>query len=112
VADITYIRTFSGWVYAPFVLDVFSRRIAGWQLSTINTELALEVGIWTRQRADRDRSRLVHHSNRGEQYRAVRHTDRLAEAESVASAGSKGDSYDNAMAGLEAQTVLNSGFWR
>ena len=60
VADITYIRTFSGWVYAAFALDVFSRRIVGWQLSTtIHTELALdalEMDIWTRQRASRDLS--------------------------------------------------------
>ena len=63
----------------------------------MHTELALdalEVGIWTRQRASRDLSQLVHHSDRGVQYRAVRYTDRLAEAEAVASVGSKGDSYD------------------
>ena len=98
VADITYIRTFSGWVYAAFVLDVFSRRIVGWQLSTsLHTELALdalEMGIWIRQRAGRDLSQLIHHSDRGAQYRAVRYTDRLNEAEAVASVGSKGDSYN------------------
>jgi len=71
VADITYIRTFSGWVYAAFVTDVFSRRIVGWQLSrNMRTDLvldALEMGIWTRQRERRDLSRLVHHSDRGVQ---------------------------------------------
>ncbi len=84
VADITYIRTFSGWVYAAFVTDVFSRRIVGWQLSkNMRTDLvldALEMGIWTRQREGRDLSQLVHHSDRGVQYRAIRYTDRLAEA--------------------------------
>lgn len=98
VADITYIRTFSGWVYAAFVTDVFSRRVVGWQLSTsLHTDLALdalEMGIWTRQRAGRDLSQLIHHSDRGVQYRAVRYTERLADAEAVASVGSKGDSYD------------------
>ena len=121
MADTTYIRTFSGWVYAAFVLDVFSRRIVGWQLSTtMHTELALdalEMGIWTRQRADRDLSQLVHHSDRGVQYRAVRYTDRLAEAEAVASVGSKGDSYDNAMAEalnslFKAELIRNRGPWR
>ena len=69
VADITYIRTFSGWVYAAFVIDVFARRVVGWQLSTsLHTDLALdalEMGIWTRRRAGRDLSQLIHHSDRG-----------------------------------------------
>ena len=67
VADITYIRTFSGWVYAAFVIDVFVRRVVGWQLSTgLHTGLALdalELGIWTRRRAGRDLSQLIHHSD-------------------------------------------------
>ena len=58
VADITYIRTCSGWVYAAFVMDIFSRRIVGWQVSTsLHTTLALdalEMGIWSRQRAGHD----------------------------------------------------------
>jgi len=62
VADITYCRTFAGWVYAAFVTDVFSRRVVGWQLSkSLRTDLALdalEMGIWTRQRAERDVSGL------------------------------------------------------
>lgn len=102
VADITYIRTFSGWVYAAFVIDVFSRMVVGWQVSTsLHTNLALdalEMGIWARERAGQDVSGLVHHSDRGVQYRAIRYTGRLAEAEVVASVGSRGDSYDNAMA--------------
>jgi putative transposase len=101
VADITYIRSFSGWVYAAFVIDVFSRRVVGWQLSTsLRTGLALdalEMGLWTRRRASgplADVSALVHHSDRGVQYVAIRYTERLAEAGAVASVGSKGDSYD------------------
>jgi putative transposase len=68
VADITYNRTFSGWVYAAFVLDVFSRRIVGWQVSTsLRTDLALdalEMGIWSRTRQGAGLSNLVHHSDR------------------------------------------------
>ncbi|WP_253259548.1 IS3 family transposase [Subtercola boreus] len=121
VADITYIRTFSGWVYAAFVTDVFSRRVVGWQLSTsLHTDLALdalEMGIWTRQRAGRDLSQLIHHSDRGVQYRAIRYTERLADAEAVASVGSKGDSYDNAMAEafnslFKAELIRNRGPWK
>jgi putative transposase len=71
VADITYCRTLSGWVYAAFVVDVYSRRVVGWQLSrSLRTDLALdalEMGIWTRRRAGRDVSGLVHHSDKGSQ---------------------------------------------
>jgi len=67
----TYCRTFSGWVYAAFVIDVFSRRVAGWQLSrSLRTDLALdalEMGIWTRRRAGRELGGLVHHSDKGSQ---------------------------------------------
>ena len=102
VADLTYVRTHSGWVYAAFVLDVFSRLIVGWQVSTsLRTDLALDaldMGLWARRRAGQDVAGLTHHSDRGVQYRAVRYTERLAEADAVASVGSKGDSYDNAMA--------------
>ncbi|WP_349358620.1 DDE-type integrase/transposase/recombinase [Cryobacterium sp. PH31-AA6] len=87
---------------AAFVIDVFSRRVMGWQLSTsLHTDLALEaleMGTWTRRRAGRDLSQLIHHSDSGVQYRAIRYTERLAEAEAVASVGSKADCYDNAMA--------------
>ena len=102
VADLTYVRTHAGWTYVAFVLDVFSRMIVGWQVSTsMRTDLALDaldMGLWARQRTGQDVSGLVHHSDRGAQYRAIRYTERLAEAEAVASVGSKGDSYDNAMA--------------
>jgi putative transposase len=121
VADITYCRTFSGWVYAAFVIDVFSRRVVGWQLSrSLRTDLALdalEMGIWTRRRAGRDVSGLVHHSDKGVQYLAVRYTQRLAEAGAVASVGSTGDSYDNALAEafnslFKAELVRNKGPWK
>ncbi|HZC91803.1 MAG TPA: DDE-type integrase/transposase/recombinase [Mycobacterium sp.] len=98
VADITYVKAHSGWVYASFVLDVFSRWIVGWQLSTnLYTDLALDalnMGIWTRQRNNTDLSQLIHHSDRGVQYLAIRYTERLHEVEAVASVGSVGDSYD------------------
>jgi len=102
VADLTYIRTHAGWVYAAFVLDVFSRRVVGWQVSTsLRTDLALDaldMGLWERRRAGQDTTGLIHHSDAGVQYRAIRYTERLAEADAVASVGTVGDSYDNAMA--------------
>jgi len=71
VADITYLRTFTSWVYAAFVLDVYSRRVVGWQVSrSLRTDLALdalEMGLWTRARAGHDTSALVHHCDRGVQ---------------------------------------------
>ncbi len=121
VADITYCRTYAGWVYAAFVLDVFSRRVVGWQLSTsLRTDLALDalnMGLWTRAHDGHDTSALVHHSDRGVQYVAIRYTERLAEAGVVASVGSKGDSYDNAMAEafnslFKAELVRNRGPWK
>ena len=121
VADITYVRTFSGWVYAAFVLDVYSRRVVGWQLSTsLRTDLALDalnMGLWTRAHDGHDTTALVHHSDRGVQYVAIRYTERLAEAGAVASVGSKGDSYDNAMAEafnslFKAELVRNRGPWK
>jgi putative transposase len=121
VADITYVRTFAGWVYAAFVIDVFSRRVVGWQCSTsLRTDLALdalEMGIWTRQRDGADLASLVHHSDRGVQYLAIRYTQRLAEAGAVASVGSRGDSYDNALAEafnslFKAELIRNKGPWK
>ena len=98
VADITYIKTHSGWVYAAFVIDVFSRLVVGWQLSTsLRTDLALDalnMGIYLRQRSDHDLSKLIHHSDRGVQYLAIRYTEEIDRAGAVASVGSKGDSYD------------------
>ncbi len=95
-------RTFAGWVYAAFVIDGFSRRVVGWQLSkSLRTDLsldALEMGIWTREHDGQTVSGLTHHSDKGVQYVAVRYAQRLAEAGAVASVGSTGDSYDNALA--------------
>jgi putative transposase len=100
VADITYVMTLSGWVYTSFVMDLCSRRIVGWQVAdNLRSGLALdalEMAIWARRRDDLDG--LVHHSDRGVQYTAIRYTERLGEARAVRSVGSKGDSYDNAAA--------------
>ncbi|MFI7608685.1 IS3 family transposase [Micromonospora sp. NPDC049366] len=121
VADLTYVRTAVGWVYAAFVLDVYSRMIVGWQVATsLYTDLALDalkMAIWRRQNQGADLQGLVHHSDRGAQYRAIRYSQRLAEAGAVASVGSKGDSYDNAMAEAfnslyKAELVRNKGPWR
>jgi putative transposase len=99
VADLTYVRTLAGFVYVAFVVDCFSRMIVGWSLAThLRTELpldALDLAI------SRRRARvhgLVHHSDAGSQYTAVRYTDRLADAGIRPSVGSVGDSYDNALA--------------
>ncbi len=121
VADLTYVRTAAGWVYAAFILDVFARLIVGWQVATsLYTDLALDalqMAIWRRQATDADLAGLVHHSDRGVQYRAIRYTQRLADAGALASVGSKGDSYDNAMAEAfnslyKAELVRNRGPWR
>ena len=121
VADITYCRTFTGWVYAAFVVDVFSRRVVGWQLSrSLRTDLALdalEMGLWTRAHAGRDTKGVIAHSDKGVQYLAVRYTQRLAEAGAVASVGSTGDSYDNALAEafnslFKAELVRQQGPWK
>ena len=99
VADITYVRLGSGFCYAAFVVDAFSRRIVGWRVAaSLRAELALdalEMALWAR---GRDLAGLVHHSDRGSQYLAVRYTERLAESGVAGSVGSRGDSYDNALA--------------
>ena len=118
VADLTYVKTHSGWVYVAFIIDVFSRFVVGWQASrSLHTELALdalEMAIWAR---GRHLDGLIHHSDRGVQYLAIRYTERLAEAGVVASVGSRGDSYDNALAesfnGLYKTEVIHQrGPWR
>ena len=96
---------------------MFSRRVVGWQLSqSLRTDLALdalEMGLWTRAREGRDTSGLIHHSDKGVQYVAVRYTQRLADADAVASVGSTGDSYDNALAeAFKAELIRNKGPWR
>jgi putative transposase len=120
VADITYVKTHSGWVYAAFILDMFSRRVVGWQVSTsLHTRLALDaldMALWTRRRQAADLSALIHHSDRGVQNRAIRYTERLADAGVVASVGSKGDSFDNAAAEAfnslyKSELIRNRGPW-
>jgi putative transposase len=119
VADITYVATWSGFAYAAFVTDVFSRRIVGWRVSnTLRADLALdalEMALWTRKAENLPG--LVHHSDRGVQYLSIVYTERLAEAGAVTSVGSRGDSYDNALAetliGLfKAELITMQGPWR
>jgi putative transposase len=119
VADLTYVKTHAGWVYVAFVIDVHSRFVVGWQASTsLRTDLALdalEMAIWARRGHDLDG--LVHHSDRGVQYLAIRYTERLAQAGAVASVGSRGDSYDNALAesfnGLyKTELIRRQGPWQ
>ena len=104
VADLTYVATWRGFVYVAFVVDVFSRRIVGWRVSSsLRSDLALDAldqALYDRGRAAA--APLVHHSDRGGQYLAIRYTERLAEAGIERSVGSVGDSYDNAL----AETVI------
>jgi putative transposase len=99
VADLTYVATWSGFVYVALVVDAFSRFLVGWQASrSLRTDLALdalEMAVWQRHG---DLEGLVHHSDRGSQYLSIRYTERLAEAGAACSVGSRGDSYDNALA--------------
>jgi transposase InsO family protein len=119
VADLTYVATWRGFVYVAFVIDVFSRRIVGWRVSSsLRSDLALdalEQALYDRPIGESER--LVHHSDRGVQYLSIRYTERLAEAGIEPSVGSKGDSYDNALAesviGLfKAEEIHRRGPWR
>jgi putative transposase len=119
VADLTYVKTHSGWVYVAFVVDACSRFVVGWQASrSLRTDLALdalEMALWTRRTVAL--TGLIHHSDRGVQYLAIRYTERLAEAGVIPSVGSRGDSYDNALAesfnGLyKAELIRHSGPWQ
>ena len=109
VADLTYVRTWSGLVYAAFVIDAYSRRIVGWNASrSLKTDLALEAleqAIWARHRETLNLDGLVHHSDRGGQYLSIRYTDRLAENDVAGSVGSRGDSYDNALGRIDHRPV-------
>lgn len=100
VADFTYVKTWQGFVYVAFVIDVFARYIVGWKVSSsAHTDFvldALEQALHDRQ-PQRDGG-LIHHSDRGVQYVSIRYSERLAEAGVEASVGSVGDSYDNALA--------------
>ncbi len=100
VSDFTYVSTWQGWQYVAFVIDVYARRIVGWrQSSSMRTDFvldALEQALYDRQPELTDA--LIHHSDRGSQYVSIRYSERLAEAGIEPSVGSKGDSYDNALA--------------
>ncbi len=117
VADLTYVATWSGFVYVAFVIDVFSRMVVGWRVSrSLRSDLALdalEQALYARP----NNERLIHHSDRGAQYLSIRYTERLAEAGIESSVGSVGDSYDNAMAetiiGLfKTEVIRRLGPWR
>lgn len=117
VADITYVTTWSGFVYVAFVIDVYSRYIVGWRvLKSLRTDIvldALEQALWARGKP----RGVIHHSDRGSQYLSIRYTERLAEAGFSASVGSVGDSYDNALAetinGLfKAEVIHKDGPWK
>ncbi len=119
VSDFTCVSTWQGWLYVAFVIDVFARRIVGWRVSrSMTTDFvldALEQALYARQ-PECDGS-LVHHSDRGSQYVSIRYSGRLAEAGVEPSVGSKGDSYDNALAetinGLyKAELIHRRGPWR
>ena len=118
VSDFTYVSTWQGWLYVAFVVDVFARRIVGWRVSTsMTTDFvldALEQALYARQ-PERDSS-LIHHSDRGSQYVSIRYSERLAEAGVEPSVGSKGDSYDNALAetinGLYKAEVIHRRTWK
>ena len=98
VADLTYIRTWQGFVYLAFILDVFSRKIVGSQLAThLRTELVLDA-LEMANGLRRPEAGLIAHSDRGCQYTSIRYTDRLDDLGAAPSVGSKGDAYDNAMA--------------
>ena len=117
VSDFTYVSTWQGWLYVAFVIDVYARRIVGWRVSSsMHTDFvldALEQALYARQ-PERD-GELIHHSDRGAQYVSIRYSERLAEAGIEPSVGSKGDSYDNALAetinGLYKAEVIHRRSW-
>jgi putative transposase len=117
VADLTYVATWRGFVYVGFVIDVFSRRIVGWRAtSSLRSDLALDALEQALYDRETDAG-LVHHSDRGVQYLSIRYTERLAEAGIEPSVGSRGDSYDNALAesviGLfKTELIRQTGPWR
>ncbi|WP_413243739.1 IS3 family transposase [Salmonella enterica] len=115
VADFTYAGTAQGFAYVAFIIDVFSGRIVGWRVSSsMETTFvldALEQALWARRP-----SGTIHHSDKGSQYVSLAYTQRLQEAELLASTGSTGDSYDNAMAesinGLYNAEVIHRQSWK
>jgi transposase InsO family protein len=117
VSDLTYVATWAGFVYVAFVTDAFSRRIVGWRASrSLRTDLALDALEQALYDRETDAG-LIHHSDMGSQYLAIRYTDRLLEAGIEASVGSRGDAYDNALAetinGLyKAEVIYHEGPWK
>lgn len=117
VADFTYVRTWSGWVYVAFVIDAFAKTIVGWQASRRMTEdltlCALEQALWSRP----VNAELIHHSDHGSQYLSIHYSERLSDFGIKASAGSVGDAYDNALAetinGLyKTEVIRKKGSWK
>ncbi|HAX2409335.1 TPA: IS3 family transposase [Escherichia coli] len=115
VADFTYVSTWQGVVYVAFIIDVFAGYIVGWRVSSsMETTFvldALEQALWARRP-----SGTIHHSDKGSQYVSLAYTERLKEAGLLASTGSTGDSYDNAMAesinGLYKAEVIHRKSWK
>ena len=122
VADLTYVSTWSGWVYVAFVVDAYARRILGWRTgTTMATQLvldAVEQAIWTRAREGRtDLTGLVQHHDHGSQYVSLAYSERLAAASIQPSVGAVGSSFDNALAetinGLyKTELIKKQGPWR
>ncbi len=118
VADVTYVPLVSGgFCYAAFVTDAFARRIVGWRVATtLRADLALDALEMAFAARGTRLPGLVHHSDRGTQYLAVRYTERLGAAAAVPSVGSRGDSYDNALAesvnGLYKAELIRRQQWR
>ena len=112
VSDITYVRTWSGWLYVAITLDVFSRRVVGWAMGdSLRTELvieALDMALWARE----PRSGLVHHSDRGCQYTSFAFGRRCRDAGIAPSMGSSGDAYDNAVAESFFATLETELLWQ
>ncbi|TFO16999.1 IS3 family transposase [Escherichia coli] len=115
VADFTYVSTWQGFVYVAFIIDVFAGYIVGWWVSSsMETTFvldALEQALWARRP-----SGTIHHSDKGSQYVSLAYMERLKEAKLLASTGSTGDSYDNAMAesinGLYKAEVIHRKSWK
>jgi putative transposase len=118
VSDFTYVSTWQGFMYVAFVIDVFARRIVGWRVSnSMQTDFvldALEQALHARQPQADDA--LIHHSDRGSQYVSIRYSERLDKAGIEPSVGSKGDSYDNALAetinGLYKAELIHRRVWK
>lgn len=118
VADFTYVRTAIGFVYVAFIIDVFARYIVGWKVSSSpNAQMVLDALEQALTARNPDPDQLIHHSDRGVQYLAIKYTERLEEAKIDPSVGSVGDSYDNAMAetinGLyKSEVIEHEGPWQ